>query len=434
MDFDLIIIGSGPAGHTAAMEAVKHGLKTAIIEKDRVKIGGVCLNEGCIPLKGFLHASHTLKDYRSIKKTVLEKVDSIRLGLKTKLEGKGISLITGTASFVSPDTVQVVTETENKKYTAKYFLITVGAVPKRLFDKPNVLNPAKIFTLEAAPASALIIGGGVIGCEYASFLNNIGVEITICEIADSLLFGENEEAVRTLEREFKKKKIKILEKTSVVEINSDGKVIFENAQGTSTGNFAMIFEATGRVPATAGLNLEAAGVKTNTKGFIEVSEGMKTSTSNIYAAGDCLTTPQLAYTAAKEGELAVRHILGEKAPAPDYINMPKLVFSFPQLGSVGLSEAQAVKATDTLKIYKYFFKAIGKAVVENNEAGFLKLFVDLKKDELLGAVAVGGELTDMMNELAVIIKNKIKISAVKETMHIHPSYSEIIIEALTWGA
>jgi dihydrolipoamide dehydrogenase len=425
--YDLVIIGSGPAGHTAALEAVKRKYKTALIEKNPDMLGGVCLNEGCIPLKGLLYFSMHSKDYKDIREKVMAKVAGLRQGLLGRLKNAGVEIIRGEAKFISKNEV----EAGGKKIKGKYFIIAAGSAPKRLFEK-GAQSTEKIFSMKKIPKNALIIGGGVIGCEYATFLNNIGVSVTIVEVLNSILFGEDEDAVRALAREFKKKEINILAAGKVLEISGQN-VKIKSGNTETTEKFDMIFEATGRVPATSGLELDKAGVETDIKGFIITNEYLQTSNHDIYAAGDCVNTPMLAYTASKEAETAIAHLSTEECSAINYTNMPKLVFSSPQLGSIGLSGENALENGLNVKIYKYFFKAMGKPVIEGREAGFIKIVVDADKQEIAGAVLVGDEITDCINEISVIINNKIKIPDIKKCMHIHPSYSEIIIECLNYG-
>jgi dihydrolipoamide dehydrogenase len=424
--YDLVIIGSGPAGHTAALEAAKRKFKTVIIEKNPDMLGGVCLNEGCVPLKGLLHFSLHSKNYREIIESISGKILSLRQGLMSRLKGAGIEIISAEAKFISKDEV----EAGGRTIKGRYFIISTGSAPRRFYKE--ALPPEKIFCLEKTPDSALIIGGGVIGCEYASFLNNLGVNVTIVEVMNSLLSGEDEEAVRALAREFKKKKITVYAKCKVEGLNGRH-ASFKTEEGEKEGDFDMVFEATGRVPATYGLGLDKAGVELTSKGFIKTSDCMQTSNPHIYAAGDCIDSPMLAYAASREAETAIAHISSEKHGPIDYASMPKLVFSSPQLGGIGLSEAKAAESGLNIKVYKYFFKAIGKAVVEGRETGFIKLVADTDKNILIGAAAVGEEITDIMNELSVIINNKLKTRNIIKCMHVHPSYSEIITEALKYG-
>lgn len=426
MDFDLCIIGGGPAGYTAGLEAVKRKLKTCIIEKTPDTLGGTCLNEGCIPLKGLLHYSDHEKDYFKIRDMVAAKVKTIRDGLRSRLKSSGIEMIEGAASFSDSSKVTV----SGREISAKNFLIACGSVPKKIFDSEKVFTSEKIFNLETKPETALIIGGGVIGCEYASFLNNIGVQVDIAEVMPSLIPGGDADVIRALEREFKKKKI-TLYTSSKVKI-SGAECAIETPAGEVKKTYSLIIEATGRKAAIEGLNLDAAGVKLTTKGFIETDSSLRTAKANIFAAGDCIETPMLAYTAYKEAETAVKAICGEDIRPIDYSSMPMLVFSTPQAGSIGLLEETAKKEGMNITVKKYFFKAIGKAVVESNDAGFLKLIID-EKGVIAGAAACGGSIAELMNELAVIVKNKLTAKQIEETTHIHPSYGEIVAETLLYG-
>lgn len=425
--YDLVIIGSGPAGHTAALEAAKRKYKTVLIERNPDMLGGVCLNEGCVPLKGLLHFSRHSKDYADIRSKVMEKVADLRQGLLSRLKNAGVEVVNGDAKFISKNEV----EAGDKVIKGGYFIIAAGSAPKRIFEN-GALGAERIFSLEKKPDTALIIGGGVIGCEYASFLNNIGVKVTVVEVLNSVLFGEDGEAVRTLAREFRKNKIDIIAPAKVTEINGRS-VKIRSGDSEMTEKYGLIIEATGRAPFTKGLGLEEAGVETDKKGFIITNEYMQTSNKNIYAAGDCVNTPMLAYTASKEAELAVAHMSTEECAPIDYESMPKLVFSRPQLGSAGLSEAKAVENGQDVKVYKYFFKAMGKAVMEGKDAGFIKIVADKTSGRILGAAAVGDEIADLINEISVIVNNRLKVEDVKKCMHIHPSYSEIIVEALNFG-
>lgn len=424
---DLIVIGSGPAGYTAALLAAKAKMKTLLIEKNLNNLGGTCLNEGCIPLKGLLHHSLHTVDYEKIMSTVSKKISGLRSGLKARLEGAGVEILEAQAKFASSDEI----EAKGNIYKANNILICAGSSARRVFKCGNVSSPESIFALNPVPKRALIIGGGVIGCEYASFLNNIGVDVTIAEAAPSVLYGMDEEAIRTLVREFKKKKIKIMCGAGITVPDDGGKVTIKSNETQAEEQYDIIIEATGRVPYTQELGLEKAGIETDPKGFIKVNADMMTNVKGIYAAGDCINTPMLAYTAYKEAETAVDNMATGKSGSLDYVRIPKLVFSMPQAGSAGFSEEDARKNNIDYKIYKYFFKGIGKAVVEESDAGFLKLLT--ADDRVIGACAVGYEIADMMNEIGLIINAGVSVETIKNTMHIHPSYSEIITEALIFG-
>jgi len=427
--YDLVVIGSGPAGYTAALEAVKFKLRTAVVERDPDMTGGVCLNEGCIPLKGMLHYSSGGGDYHEIRGDVMQRVAFLRSGLRSRLVSAGVEMIDGEARFVSPNEIEV----SGRRITAKNFLIAVGSSPKRFFNNPSVFSPEKIFELDDTPKKALIIGGGVIGCEYASFLNNIGVSVDVVEAMPSILFGEDTEMIRTLTREFRKKKIRLFEEASIEDISTDREVGIKTSGGVTREKYDMIFEATGRRANTGRIGLEDAGVLTDEKGFIRTDNNMATNVAGIYAAGDCIPTPMLAYTASREASAAVEHMAKGTQGNIDYSSVPRLVFSAPQIGSVGKSQEKAAEQNIPVKIYRYFFKAIGKAVVEDRDAGLIKLIEDTSTSTIIGASAVGEELTEIMNELTVIIGAKIPTSILKNCIHVHPSYSEIITEALSFG-
>lgn len=427
-EYDLVIIGSGPAGYTAAFEARKCNLKTAIIERDPERLGGVCLNEGCIPLKGLLYHAHAQKDYHALRDLVMKRVSQIRAGLRSRIQSLGIEVLPGEASFRSNTEIDAGGDT----VSAKHVIIATGSSPKRLFDRPNVFGSDRIFNLEGPPGRTLIIGGGVVGCEYASFLSSIGAQVDIVEMLDSLLFGEDEEAVRVMLREFRKRNIGVYAKSRIAEIGPDGEVSIESDDSVKN-RYDLIFETTGRRPNTASLALDAAGVKLDGKGFIAVDDSLRTSAGNIYAAGDCIDTPMLAYTAAREAEAAVRHMATGERSRIDYGSMPRLVFSIPQVGSAGLSKNAAEEKGIDCRVYKYFFKALGKAVMEGKDGGFVKLIAEKATGKVIGASAVGDDIADIMNQLALIVSRGIPVDEIGECMFVHPSYSEIILEAVRYG-
>ncbi len=423
MDYQLVIIGAGPAGYTAALLASARKIKTALVDDNLGRIGGTCLNEGCIPLKGLLHESVKGKTMSEVISHVMEKTAGIRNGLTARLKSAGVDLIEGRAVFTSRESISV----NGRIITSRDFLIAAGSKPMRFFDSPAVKPSSYIFSLSEKPETALIIGGGVIGCEYASYLNNMGVKVTIAEARESILSGEDSEAVRMINREFKKKGIRVLAPCRITGITGDAAVSFE----TVDEKFGLIIEATGRQADTANLGLEYAGVETDAKGFIKVNERGETNVKNIYAAGDCIATPMLAYTAYKEAENIIAAINHEKTKVIHYEKMPRLVFSVPQLGGCGITEDAAKTSGIPYTVYKYFFKAIGKAVVEGEDTGFIKIIA--QKGIITGASVVGTHAAEIVNELSVIINASLSVEQVRDTMHIHPSYGEIIAEALIFG-
>jgi len=419
-DFDLIIIGSGPAGHTASLLAAKNKLKVAIFEKNPEMLGGVCLNEGCIPLKGMIYYSHFEKGFNQIKTKVLEKVKMLRNGLKLRMENSGIKVINSYAFLKSGNEISA----DDKVYTAKNIIIASGSAPKRIFNQKNVFTSEKIFEIDHLPEKILIIGGGVVGCEYACFFNELGVNVTIVEILPTVLPGFDGEILNYFLRELKKKKINVLTSSKIVEIKEDNVVTIINENNKIEEKYDLIIETTGRKPNSE--NFKNVGIEIDKDGFIKVDNNYKTNFDNVYAIGDCINTPMLAYTASKEAEMVIDIILGKKVNQINYDEIPKVVFSLPQVGMVGNT-----KNEEDTKIIKYFFKANGKAFVEGKESGFIKLLV--KDNKINGACVLGNDVVELLNELSVIINNKISIQDIKNTIHIHPSYNEIILDALNYG-
>lgn len=422
--YDLIIIGAGPAGYTAALLAAKEKLKVALIEKDIDNIGGVCLNEGCIPLKGFIYYSKNEKNYGLIRDKVLDKIKILRNGLKSRLLNSGVDIINSKAVLKSKNEVLA----GDKVFKAKNIIIATGSVSKKIFNKSNVLTSERAFNIKDDFEKVLIIGAGAVGLEYASFFNNLGKNVTLVEVAPFILPFFDKETVNYYLRELNKKKIRLLLESKVNDISEKNEVSIITRSENIKEKFNVIIETTGRNPATSELGCNDIKIDIDEKGFIKVNENYQTTVESIYAAGDCINTPMLAYTASKEAEIIVKHILTGKAEKINYDKIPKIVFSIPQIGCTG-----NINMDDNTKIYKYFFKANGKAFIEEKEVGFIKLFVDNKENIIKGASVFGDEITELLNELTIIIENKINIEAIKENIFIHPSYSEIISDALNYG-
>jgi dihydrolipoamide dehydrogenase len=427
--YDLIVVGAGPAGHTAALEAANSRLKVLLIEKEKSRIGGCCLNEGCIPLKGMLYHSSRERDYRSIKERVSERVGLLRSGLYSRMQKSGVDIVFGEARFVSGHDI----ECDGAVYKGDKFIIAAGSSPRRLYAGENIFSPEKIFDLDTVPSKALIIGGGAIGCEYASLLDNFGAEVDIAEIRPSILPGYDEESVRTLSREFRKRKIMLREGCSIKDVSCSGEVTFNSTCDCSTGVYDLIIEATGRVPNTSLLKLERAGVAADNDGFILVDGFMMTSNPDVFACGDCVRSPMLANVASREASLAVARICGRKTEPIDYSKIPSAVFSSPQIASVGMNQNDAVAEGVNVRTKKYYFKALGKPFIEERESGFIKLVIDASADSIIGAVAVGEDAVEIMNELSLVINCGIPNRGILEAAHIHPSYGEIIAECLRYG-
>jgi dihydrolipoamide dehydrogenase len=423
--YDLIIIGAGWAGINSALRAKKLGLKTALIEKDL--LGGTCLNRGCIPTKYFINFAKlyyksknilktnpqiNFKDLRDKKNNLVEK---LRQSLINSL--KDITYINSFATFKSEYEIKL----EDSTVNAKNIVIAVGSRPQELsflrFDKKKIVSTDEILDLERLPSSVLIVGAGIIGCEFASFFNLLGVEVTLVEILPQILPQEDREVALRLERIFKKRGVKVY--TSYDVRNMD------------ISNYEIILVAVGRIPNTEGLGLENIGIGVE-KNRIITDDYLKTNLPNIYAIGDCTNKLMLAYLAGYQGWEIVENIASagriKKKPIPQYI--PSCIFTYPEVSRIGLTEEEAKKQNLKFEVTKFDFLGLGMSHILEETEGLIKIIWDKEADSLLGASVIGPSATEIIGILTVAIQNKIKISKLKETIFAHPTISESIAEAL----
>ena len=423
--YDLAIIGSGPAGYVAGIRAAQLGLKTCIFEKD--KIGGVCLNWGCIPTKALSASANALYnierasefginvkgfdlDFSKVyerKESIVKKLSS---GIEMLLKAGKLEIIREYAEIKSPTSIK----TSNLEVEAKNILIAAGSIPFELlslpFDHIDILSSTDILELKAVPKKLIIIGGGVIGCEFASIFSFFGSEITIIEAMPQLLPNEDEEIARKIEQIFKRRGIKILTNTKIDKIDKGDKALI----------------CVGRSPNSKALGLEALGIECN-KGWIRVDESFRTNVNNVYAAGDIKGGMLLAHLASKEGISAVEGICGNKYPI-DYNIVPSCIFTHPEIASVGLNERLAKNKGMDVKARKFLFGAIGKSHVLGETDGFIKLVVDAKSDKILGSQIIGPHATELIAEISPCIQFGITSEKLASVIHAHPTLSEIICE------
>ncbi|MDP2911629.1 MAG: dihydrolipoyl dehydrogenase [Candidatus Omnitrophota bacterium] len=423
--YDLAIIGSGPCGYVAAIRASQLGLKTCIFEKD--KIGGVCLNWGCIPTKALSASANALYnierasefginvkgfdlDFSKVyerKESIVKKLSS---GIEMLLKAGKLEIIREYAEIKSPTSIK----TANSEIEAKNILIATGSIPFEIpnipFDHTNILSSTDILELKTIPKKLIIVGGGVIGCEFASIFRSFGSEITIIEAMPQLLPNEDEEIARKIEQIFKRRGIKVLTNTKIDKIDK--------------GDTALI--SVGRSANSKGLGIEALGIETN-KGWIRVDESFRTNIKDIYAAGDIKGGMLLAHLASKEGISCVEGICGNKYPI-DYNVVPSCIFTHPEIASVGLNEKTAKNKGMDAKARKFLFGAIGKSHVLGETDGFIKLVVDAKSDKILGCQIIGPHATELIAEISVCVQFGITSEKLASVIHAHPTLSEIICE------
>jgi len=452
--YDYLVIGSGPAGHVSAIKAAQLGLKVAVVEKDEDMLGGVCLNEGCIPAKSLYHSAAIfdavrknsgicgceakcgIADIAGFVEKSRGAARQLREGLSFLFKKNGIDLIRGRAQFVDAQTVRISGGTETFDVKAEKFLIATGSVAADLagipFDGKNVVTSSDGIRLSKVPGEMLIVGGGAIGTEFASFFNTIGAKVAVVELEDTLLPLEDREVARCMKTVFKKAGITVLTGSRLknVAIEAETAVVtIEGKEGVNTGKYEVVLVSVGRKPATSGIGLEDAGVKTDDKGFITVDAEMRTSAKNIYAAGDVLRTPMLAHVAYAEGGSAAESAAGGAAETIDYSAVPNVVYAGVQAASVGMTEEKAKAENMDAAVGKQFFKACGKAVVDAETEGFIKVIACRDTHKLLGAHIIGHGAAELIHEFVVAKKAGLTVDDIAKTIHAHPTFSETAVDA-----
>lgn len=440
--YDVAIIGSGPCGYVAGIRAAKLGMKACVIEKDR--IGGVCLNWGCIPTKALSASSMAfynvgraqefgvnIKDFsidfqkvQERKENIVKKLSS---GIEMLLKARKIELIRGAAEIKDAGRVTVGEE----EIEAKNILIASGSLPFEIpgmeFDATHILSSSDILGVKEIPKSIVIIGGGVIGCEFASIFKTFGSDIAMVEMMDQLLPNEDTDLAKKIEQVFKKRGIKVFTKTKVEKIEKKhGNINAMLSNGTAlSAERALI--CVGRRPNSEGMGIENIGVERE-KGWIKVGKGFRTNIKNIYAAGDVKGGVLLAHLASREGICAIETMAGEKAEI-DYNVVPSCIFTYPEIASVGLNERQAKERGIDARPRKFLFSAIGKAHVLGETEGFIKLVVEARSDKILGAGIIGPHATELIAEISPCVQFGITSEKLASVIHAHPTLSEVIQEA-----
>lgn len=431
MDYDLAVIGAGWAGFNATLKAKAHGLRVALIDKG--PIGGTCLNRGCIPTKALLHSAKTYTLVRKSRIFGIEAgassisfpeiqarknkiIQQLRQGMEFML--KGVDFINAEARILSADTL----EAGQKQLKTKFMLIATGSLPLELkdikFDGKKIISSNEILELKEVPGSLLIIGGGVIGCEFASLFSSLGSHVTIVELTPQLLPGIDKDISRKLENVFKKKAIKVV-------VNTD-------AKGMDFSHYDLVLLCIGRTPLTEGLGIGSLGIKLD-KGRISIDEYLKTSIPNIYAAGDCASRICLAHFAAYQGCIAADNIAAVSSSHLKKMadsNIPSCIFTDPEIGSVGLTEDEAKAKGMDIKINKFDFLGSGMARILDETGGFIKIISDNKTGQILGSSIIGPRATELIGVLTVAIQSRLPTTQIRDVILAHPTLSESIISAL----
>ena len=452
MDYDLIIIGSGPGGYVAAIRASQLKMNVAVIE--RAELGGICLNWGCIPTKSLLksaqvfeYVNHALDygikitgevkaDFNAMISRSRNIADSMSKGIHFLFKKNNIVHLKGYGRLAGSNTVEVQEPDGNRRsYSARNIIIASGARSKELpnlkQDGKKILGYREAMTLQQQPASMVVVGSGAIGSEFACFYQSIGTSVTLVEFLPRIVPNEDEEVSKQLERSFKKMKMKVLTDSSVEAVDTSGEkclVKIATAKGSEVVEADVVFSAVGVIANIEDLGLEGAGVKTE-KGKVIVDDFYRTSVPGVFAIGDIVHGPALAHVASAEGIICVEKMAGMDVEPLDYGNIPACTYTSPEIASCGLTEEAAVKAGYSVKVGKFPFTASGKATASGAKEGFIKLIFDSKYGELIGAHMIGANVTEMIAEIVVARKLETTAHEIIKAIHPHPTMSEAIMEA-----
>ncbi|CAG9619879.1 dihydrolipoyl dehydrogenase [Sutcliffiella rhizosphaerae] len=450
IEVDTLVIGSGPGGYVAAIRAAQLGQKVTIVEKNT--LGGVCLNVGCIPSKALISAGHRFEtakhsddmgitaenvkvDFSKVQEWKAGVVKKLTGGVEGLLKGNKVDIVSGEAYFVDGNTVRIMDENSAQTYKFNNCIIATGSrpieIPTFKYSK-RVLDSTGALALQDIPKKLVVIGGGYIGTELGTAYANFGTEVVIVEAADEILAGFEKQMSSLVKRNLKKKgNVEIFTKAmakGVEETEAGVKVTIEVKGEEQTIDADYVLVTVGRRPNTDELGLEQVGVEMTDRGVVKIDKQCRTSVPNIYAIGDIVDGPPLAHKASYEGKIAAEAIAGEPSEI-DYLGIPAVVFSEPELASVGYTEAQAKEEGLEVVAAKFPFAANGRALALNATDGFLKLVTRKEDGLIIGAQIAGSSASDMIAELGLAIEAGMTAEDIAMTIHAHPTLGEITMEA-----
>jgi dihydrolipoamide dehydrogenase len=451
MNYDIIVLGSGPGGYVTAIRASQLGMKVAIVEREA--LGGICLNWGCIPTKALLKSANVFeyinhasdygikvekadKDFTAVVKRSRDVAGGMSAGVTFLMKKNKIDVIMGTGKVKPGKKLEVTAADGTKKeLTANHIIIATGGrarqLPNLTIDNKKIIGYRDAMVLPTQPKKMVVVGSGAIGVEFAYFYATMGTEVTIVEYLETIVPREDKEIGKELEKVFKKKGMKIMTKSSVEKVDTSGagcKVTVKTATGTEVIECDVVLSAVGVSPNTENIGLEEVGIKTD-KGLVMVDEYYKTNVEGYYAIGDITPGQALAHVASAEGITCVEKIAGHHPEPIDYNNIPGCTYCSPEIASVGMTEEEAKAKGYTLKVGKFPFSASGKASAGGAKDGFVKMIFDAKYGELLGAHMIGANVTEMIAELVVARKLETTGHEILKAIHPHPTMSEAVMEA-----
>ncbi len=454
MNFDLIVIGSGPGGYVAAIRAAQLGMKVGVVERE--SLGGICLNWGCIPTKALLKSAQVFEyinhaqdygikigkpeaDFSGMVKRSRDVADGMSKGVNFLFRKNKITIINGNGKLTRNKTVAVIDESgKTTEYAAPHIIVATGgrakALPNVPIDGEKVIEYRKAMSLPKQPKSMVVIGAGAIGVEFAYFYSTIGTEVTIVEFLEQgLVPREDPDISKELGKIYQKSGIKVMGNTSVEAVDTKGKGCKVTVKNRKTGQTEeiscdIVLSAAGVAPNTENIGLEELGIATD-RGMVKVDEYYRTNVAGIYAIGDIVPGPALAHVASAEAIICVEKIAGHHPEPLDYNNIPSCTYCSPEIASVGYTEQAAKEAGYEIKVGKFPFTASGKASAAGAKAGFVKVIFDAKYGEFLGAHMIGANVTEMIAEVVVARKLETTGHEIIKSVHPHPTMSEAIMEA-----
>jgi dihydrolipoamide dehydrogenase len=448
---DTLILGSGPGGYVAAIRAAQLGREVTLIEKSP-SLGGICLNEGCIPSKALIHAAGFYKaigdatkmgiragsvelDAPALQAWKRDVVTRLTDGVRKLVTGNGVQVLRGNMSFTDAKTGRVETDEGVGAIDFRNLIIATGSQPVELkdlaFDGEGIISSKEALELEQVPESLLVIGGGYIGLELGTVYAKLGSKITVVEMLDGLLPGTDRELVRVVERKLGKLGVEILVEhrvTGCEKANGKYRVHIEGKKGALDREVEKVLVTVGRVPATKGFGLENTGVELDGRGFIKVNNRMRTGIPHIYAIGDAAGEPLLAHKASHEGIVAAENIAG-RASARDWLVVPAVIFTDPEIAYVGMSEERAKAEGYEIVVGRFPFAASGRALAMNETDGFVKTIARKDDGTVLGVYIVGPDASNLISEAALAIELTATLEDIALTVHPHPTLSESFMES-----
>jgi dihydrolipoamide dehydrogenase len=449
MSRTIVVLGGGPAGYVAALRAAQLGARATVVESR--EIGGTCLNRGCIPTKALVAAVERLRlargagefgiglgeprvDFRALMARKTAVVAQQRGGVEHLLKGRKVEVVAGHGRLLDAHTVRVAAEGAERDLAADAVIVATGSRPTMLplFDvaDPRVVTSDELLDLDRLPESLAIVGGGVIGCEFASIFAELGVSVTIIEMLDRLIAGEDRRASAALTQSFRRAGVESLVKTSVerLELSAPARVGLVVGSG-ATVEAALVLVCVGRSPASSGLGLEEAGVEIDDRGFVVTDDTQRTTLDGVFAAGDVAGPPLLAHWAYRQGAAAAENAVLDGRLAVDRRFVPNAIFSHPEVASFGMSEEQAKAENLPIAVAQVRFNGNSKAVIEGENDGYIRVVARADDRRVIGASLVGLHVTELVHELVLAAQAGLTLDDVAGTIHAHPTLAEGVGEA-----